>query len=52
MNVSFFVGVGIILAATLIGSALGARHEDRCLKDVDHFPVLVERTGGRVIWDS
>ncbi|MGM0401131.1 MAG: hypothetical protein ACQEQT_07520 [Chloroflexota bacterium] len=50
MNVSFLVTVGIILVATLIGSALRARHKDRCLEDVDGFPVLVEHRDGRVIW--
>ena len=50
MDMSLLVTLGVIFAATLVGSALRASSKDRCLQDLHGYHITIERKDGRIIW--
>jgi hypothetical protein len=52
MDPTLLLTLGIILAATLVGSALRGLHRDRCLRDFDGYPVTVLGKDEDVRWGT
>jgi len=50
MNDTFLITVVFIIACTFVGAFIKGRSRDRCLKDIDGYPVTLRMKDSQLIW--